>query len=460
MRGWQGFRGETEPPSKRHPIHEGGIHIRRGSGNGSAPFAFQSAANRASRLLALRLESGMSGLLGLAVFIGVAIALSDSRRSIRWRTVGLAFAIQVGIGLLVFGVPAGRTALDWLSSRVTDVIEAGRAGVDFLFGPIAAVDGHIGFVFAFRVLPMIVFFSSLIAVLYHLHVMQWVIRLIGGGLRRLLGTSSAESMSAAANIFVGQTEAPLVVRPYIPRMTSSELFAVMVGGMASVAGSVLAGYASMGVEMKYLLAASFMAAPGGLLFAKLMKPETERPQEAVLDFAEGDEKPANVLDAAALGASTGLKLALNVGAMLLAFIGLIALVNLMLGGIGGWLNLQDLSLQWVLGKLFAPVAWLAGIPWAEASGGGSLIGQKLVLNEFVAYGELAKVQMEMSVKTRAICSVALCGFANLSSIAILLGGLGGMAPNRREEIARLGLKVVLAGTLSNLTSAAIVGWFV
>jgi concentrative nucleoside transporter, CNT family len=402
----------------------------------------------------------MVGILGVAVFIGVAIALSDARKSIRWRTVGLAFAIQVSIGLLVFGVPDGRMALDWLSSRVTDAINAGKAGVDFLFGPLSANEGGVGFVFAFRVLPMIVFFSSLIAVLYHLHVMQWVIRLIGGGLRRLLGTSSAESMSAAANIFVGQTEAPLVVRPYIPKMTSSELFAVMVGGMASVAGSVLAGYAAMGVEMKYLLAASFMAAPGGLLFAKLMKPETARPQEAVLDFAEDDEKPANVLDAAALGASTGLKLALNVGAMLLAFIGLIALLNLMLGGIGGWFEVEDLSLQSILGSLFAPVAWLTGIPWAEASGGGSLIGQKLVLNEFVAYGELAKVQMEMSEKTRAICSVALCGFANLSSIAILLGGLGGMAPNRREEIARLGLKVVLAGTFSNLTSAAIVGLFV
>ncbi|MCF7732558.1 MAG: NupC/NupG family nucleoside CNT transporter [Akkermansiaceae bacterium] len=402
----------------------------------------------------------MIGMIGIAVFVGVAWALSDARAEIRWRTVVPAFAIQIGIGALVFGVPQGRAGLAWLSARVTDAIGAGKAGVDFLFGSLTTDGGPAGFVFALRVLPMIVFFSSLIAVLYYLGIMQWVIRLLGGGLRKLLGTSRAESLSAAANIFVGQTEAPLVVRPYIPGMTSSELFAVMVGGLASVAGSVLAGYAAMGVEMKYLLAASFMAAPGSLLFAKLMKPEVGQPREEVRPFATGDETPANVLDAAALGASTGLRLALNVGAMLLAFIGLIALLNLMLGGIGGWFHHPGWSLQGILGGLFAPVAWLAGIGPGEMTQGGSLIGQKLVLNEFVAYVELAGIQDGMTAKTRAICSVALCGFANFSSIAILLGGLGGMAPGRRAEIARLGVRAVVAGTLSNLTSAAIVGLFV
>ncbi|RPJ29912.1 MAG: NupC/NupG family nucleoside CNT transporter [Verrucomicrobiaceae bacterium] len=402
----------------------------------------------------------MIGILGIAAFMGVALLLSKQRSAVRWRTVGMALAIQAGIGALVFGVPQGRAALDWISTRVTDAIGAGKTGVDFLFGPLTADGGGIGFVFALRVLPMIVFFSSLIAVLYHLGIMHRVIRVLGGGLRKLLGTSSAESMSAAANIFVGQTEAPLVVKPFVPRMTSSELFAVMTGGLASVAGSVLAGYAAMGVEMKYLLAASFMAAPGGLLYAKLMVPEADTPQEGAPAFAEGDEQPANVLDAAALGATTGLKLALNVGAMLLAFIGLIALLNLMLGGIGGWFGMAELSLQWIFGWVFAPLAWLAGIPLEEIRQGGSLIGQKLVLNEFVAYVELTAVQDAMSARTRAICSVALCGFANLSSIAILLGGLGGMAPCRRQEIARLGLKAVAAGTLANLTSAAIVGMFV
>ena len=403
----------------------------------------------------------MVGLFGIVVLLVVAFAFSDARRSIRWRTVGAAFAIQALIGAVVFGLPAGRDGLQWLSDQVTAAISAGKAGVDFLFGPLTADgDAGVGFVFALRVLPMIIFFSSLIAVLYHLRIMQVVIVVIGGSLRKILGTSRAESLSAAANIFVGQTEAPLVVKPYIPKMTSSELFAVMVGGLASVAGSVLAGYAAMGVEMKYLLAASFMAAPGGLLYAKLMKPEIEQPGEVPLEFAEGDEKPANVLDAAALGASTGLKLALNVGAMLLGFIGLIALLNLMLGGVGGWFGQSGLSLQQLLGWVFAPVAWMIGVPWADATQGGSLIGQKLVLNEFVAYGQYAQWKDAMGPRAQAVCAVALCGFANLSSIAILLGGLGSMAPTRRSEIARLGLKAVAAATFANLTSAAIVGMFV
>ena len=402
----------------------------------------------------------MLGLFGILCFLFFAWLMCDHKKSIRWRTVAVALALQVGIGALVFGVPRGREALNWFSNRVTDAIAAGKNGVDFLFGPLSADGTSIGFVFALRVLPMIIFFSSLIAVLYHLGIMQWVIRLLGGGLRKLLGTSRAESLSAAANIFVGQTEAPLVVKPYIARMTSSELFAVMVGGLASVAGSVLAGYASMGVPMKYLIAASFMAAPGGLLFAKLMKPEVEQPQEGVLAFADAEDAPSNVLDAAALGASTGLKLALNVGAMLLAFIGLIALLNLCLSGIGGLFHQPNLSLQSILGWCFSPVAWLTGIPVEEMKQGGTLIGQKLVLNEFVAYGEFSKIMGTLSEKTVAICSVALCGFANLSSIAILIGGLGVMAPNRRSEIAQLGLRAVMAGTLSNLTSAAIVGMFV
>jgi CNT family concentrative nucleoside transporter len=402
----------------------------------------------------------MVGLLGMLVFLVIAWLCCEHKKAIRWKTIAIALALQVSIGAFVFGVPGGRAFLLWSSKCVNEAIGAGNTGVDFLFGPLTADGNSLGFIFALRVLPMIIFFSSLIAVLYHIGVMQWVIRLIGGGLRILLGTSRAESLSAAANIFVGQTEAPLVVKPYIPKMTSSELFAVMVGGLASVAGSVLAGYAAMGVDMKYLLAASFMAAPGGLLFAKLMKPETEEPREAVMAFASGDDAPANVLDAAASGAATGLKLALNVGAMLLAFIGLIALMNLLLESVGNFWRLPGLSLQGLLGNLFAPVAWLTGISPAEMTSAGSLIGQKVVLNEFVAYGEFATMQGAMSEKTRAICSVALCGFANLSSIAILLGGLGVMAPSRRSEIARMGLRAVLAGTLSNLTSAAIVGLFI
>lgn len=404
----------------------------------------------------------MVGLLGITVLLAIAFCLCDNRAAIRWRTIAIALALQLAIGAIVFAVPAGREVLQWISNGVSNTINAGKIGSDFLFGPLISDEPEpaFGFIFAFRVLPMIIFFSALISVLYHLKLMAIVIRFFGGGLKYLLGTSRAESLSAAVNIFVGQTEAPLVVKPYIARMTSSELFAVMVGGLASVAGSILAGYVVLGVDINYLIAASFMAAPGGLLYAKLLKPETESPAENTLDFTDGSEKPANAIDAAAVGASTGLSLALNVGAMLLAFIGLIALLNLILAGLGAWFNYPELSLQEILGYLFSPLAWLIGMPWEDALKGGSLIGQKLILNEFVAYVHYMNLESTLSEKSRAIATVALCGFANLSSLGILIGGLGVMAPNRRSEIASLGLKAVLAGTLSNLTSAAIVGLFV
>ena len=302
-------------------------------------------------------------------------------------------------------------------------------------------------------------------------IMQWVIKLLGGGLEKALGTSRCESMSATANIFVGQTEAPLVVRPFIKNMTSSELFAIMCGGLASVAGSVLAGYAQMGVPLEYLIAASFMAAPGGLLFAKIIVPETDTPITDIEEVLEAEEdKPANVIDAAAAGASSGMQLAMNVGAMLLAFIGLIALINGILGGLGGMVGYEGLTLELILGWIFSPLAFVLGVPWAEAQVAGSFIGQKLVVNEFVAYlnfGEYLKPAadlqaaglMELSEKTKAIISFALCGFANFSSVAILLGGIGGMAPSRRHEIAQFGMRAVVAGTLSNLMSATIAGIF-
>lgn len=411
-------------------------------------------------------------LIGMAVLLGIAYLLSDNRKAIKLRTVGGAFAIQFAIGGFVLYVPWGRDLLAGFSAGVQNVIDYGKDGITFLFGSLVnfSVDG-IGFIFAFQVLPTVIFFSALISVLYYLGVMQWVIKILGGGLQMALGTSRAESMSAAANIFVGQTEAPLVVRPFVPRMTQSELFAVMCGGLASVAGGVLAGYASMGVPLEYLVAASFMAAPGGLLFAKIIKPETEEANEDLdADIDGGDDKPANVIDAAAGGASMGLQLALNIGAMLLAFIGLIALINGMLGGIGGWLGHPELTLELILGWVFAPLAFVIGVPWSEATLAGSFIGQKLVVNEFVAYlnfvpyvGENAQVVAatgaQLSEKTTAIISFALCGFANLSSIAILLGGLGGIAPNRRHDIARYGMKAVAAGTLSNLMAATIAGFF-
>ncbi len=416
-------------------------------------------------------------IIGMAVLIAIAILFSSNRRAIRLRTVGGAFLIQLAIGAFVLYVPAGRSVLQGMSDAVSKVIGYGQDGMSFIFGGLVSdkmfeLFGGGGFIFAFRVLPIIVFFSSLIAVLYYLGIMQLVIKILGGGLQKILGTSRTESLSATANIFVGQTEAPLVVRPYIATMTTSELFAIMCGGLASVAGSVLAGYAQMGVPMEYLIAASFMAAPGGLLFAKLMVPETEDVKDRVdaTDLVAEDERPANIIDAAASGASSGMQLALNVGAMLLAFIALIALINGILGGIGGWFDYPQLSLELLLGWLFAPIAYLIGVPWSEATIAGSFIGQKIVVNEFVAFmnfGEYMKADAEvlaagkqvLSDHTKAIISFALCGFANLSSVAILLGGLGGMAPNRRGDVARLGMKAVMAGTLSNLMSATIAGFF-
>ncbi|ASM51796.1 concentrative nucleoside transporter, CNT family [Pseudoalteromonas espejiana DSM 9414] len=397
-------------------------------------------------------------LVGMFVLLSIAFAASTNRKAINLRTVAIAFIMQVVIGGFVLFFEAGKNVLASMSSAVSSVISFANDGIGFLFGPLASQD-TLGFIFAIQVLPVIVFFSALVAVLYHIGIMDWIIKILGGGLQKLLKTSRTESLSATANIFVGQTEAPLIVKPFIATMTKSELFAVMVGGLATVAGSVMAGYVIIGVELKYLIAASFMAAPGGFLMAKMIVPETETPKDTLADLDNDEDKPVNVIDAAASGAANGMHLALNVGAMLLAFVALIALLNGLLGGIGGWFDYPNLTLQEILGYVFAPVAWLLGVPWDEAIIAGSFIGQKLVVNEFVAYLDFINYRDTLSAHTQAIVTFALCGFANLSSIAILLGGLGGMAPSRRKDIARLGLRAVLAGSMANLMSAAIAGFF-
>ncbi|MGL4937606.1 NupC/NupG family nucleoside CNT transporter [Shewanella sp.] len=413
----------------------------------------------------------LMSLVGVVVLLAIGFLLSNNKKAINLRTVGGALAIQAAFGGFVLWVPVGKDILKSVSDAVSSVIGYAQNGIGFLFGDLA--NFKLGFIFAVNVLPVIVFFSSLIAVLYYLGIMQWIIRIIGGGLQKALGTSRTESMSATANIFVGQTEAPLVVRPFIPTMTQSELFAIMVGGLASIAGSVLAGYAQMGVPIEYLVAASFMAAPGGLLMAKLMHPETEAAKNDMDELPEDPDKPANVLDAAAAGASSGMHLALNVGAMLLAFVGLIAMINGIIGGVGGWFGVEGLTLELILGYIFMPLAFLIGVPWNEALVAGSFIGQKIVVNEFVAYLNfapylkdiadggmvIAETGLAMTDRTKAIISFALCGFANLSSIAILLGGLGAMAPNRRHDLAKLGIRAVIAGSLANLMSATIAGLF-
>ncbi len=399
----------------------------------------------------------MVSLLGIAVLLGIAFALSSAKRNINWRTVGGAFAIQASVGAFVLYSEPGKEVLLSATRFVANIIAYSQEGINFLFGPIG--DKSIAFIFAFNVLPVIVFFSALIAVLYHLKVMGLIIKVIGGFLQKALGTSRPESMSSAANIFVGQTEAPLVVRPFIPHMTSSELFAIMVGGLASIAGSVMAGYAGMGVDLKYLLAASFMAAPGGLLMAKIMLPETSKPNEDLHDVDAEDTGYANVFDAAASGAASGMQLALNVGAMLLAFIALIAMFNGLIGWTAGLFGYENVTFEGVLGYVLHPLAWAIGVPWEEAQLAGSFIGQKMVVNEFVAYLNFLENQSQLSEASQAIITFALCGFANFSSIAILMGGIGAMAPTRRKEIARLGLKAVIAATLSNLMSAALAGFY-
>jgi len=402
----------------------------------------------------------MTSLVGITLLPLLAWLLSSNRRAINVRTVGFAFALQAGIGGAALFTDWGHAGLLTVSEYVAQLLDYSRAGTAFMFGDLANTGGSIGFIFAFSVLPVVIFFSSLIAVLYHLGVMQWVIRIMGGGLRRLLGTSHTESLSAAANVFVGQAEAPLVAKPYIPGMTVSELFAVMVGGMASIAGSVMAGYVALGIPLEYLLAASFMAAPGGLLMAKLLEPETHVPIEPDSDRAPESEAYVNLVDAAASGAMNGLNMAAAIAAMLMAFIALIALFNGVLGWAGGLVGFQDVTLQGLLGFVLQPLAWALGVPWEEAELAGSLIGQKLVLNEFVAYVGYMDVAEQFTPLSKAVVIFALCGFANLSSIAILLGGLGAVAPMRRDEISRYGFRALLAATLSNLMSAALAGFFI
>ncbi len=396
-------------------------------------------------------------IIGMAVLLGVAYFSSASRADVNWRTVGFALLLQFALGGIALYLPWGVAALQVVSATVSSVVDNAQDGIEFVFGEIGSF--KLGFIFAFHVLPVIVFFSSLVAVFYHLGIMGWLIRIIGGGLQKLLQTSKAESMSATANIFVGQTEAPLVVRPYIATMTKSELFAVMVGGMATVAGSVLAGYVLLGVEIRFLLAASFMAAPGGFLMAKLMQPETAQFQDEGEEFQLEFEEHVNIIDAAASGASSGMTLALNVGAMILAFVGLIAFINTLLAWLGSMVGFDQLSLQLILGYCFQPMAFLLGIPWGETNLAGSLIGQKLVFNEFVAFVAFTDQMEVMSEHTQAVVTFALCGFANFSSIGIMLGGLGVMAPSRRSDIAQLGLRAVYAAFLANLMSAAIAGFF-
>ncbi|RIA43961.1 CNT family concentrative nucleoside transporter [Hephaestia caeni] len=410
------------------------------------------------------------GIAGILVILGLAFALSTNRRAIRLRVVGAAFALQAGIAVLVLYVPWGKSVLAFLSGGVSNLLGYAKAGVDFIFGPLASPEIG-GNSFAIAALPVIIFFASLVSILYYLGIMQLVVRWIGGAIEKVIGVSKVESLCAAANIFVGQSESPLVIRPYLASLTPAQLFTVMTSGMAGVAGTILAAYASMGIRIDYLLAASFMAAPGGILMAKIIMPDTpadsdgelplgDHPEDekiALADATHDEEKPANIIMAAAQGAQTGVKLAVAVGAMVLAFVALVALANGLLTGVGNLVGLPGLTFQGLLGMVFKPVMFLLNIPWHEAGAAGGFFGEKIVLNEFVAYIDLGKVQDTLSPRTVAIVTFALCGFANFSSIAIQMAVTGGLAPNQRPMIAKLGIRALIAGSLANLMSAALAG---
>ncbi len=402
------------------------------------------------------------GLLGIVALLAIALLFSSNRRWVRPRVVIAAFLLQAGFALLVIGTPWGRAIIQAMSNGVTNLLGYAKAGTDFIFGPLASPEMGANS-FAIAALPVIIFFASLISILYYLGIMQLVIKWVGGAIQKVTGITKVESLGAAANIFVGQSESPLVIRPYLASLTPSQLFTVMTVGMAGVAGTILGAYASMiGSQLlPYLLAASFMSAPGGILMAKIIMPDDPKElgiEPVIMPEATHDEeKPANIIMAAAQGAQTGVKLAVAVGAMVLAFVALVALANGLLSGIGGWFGYPDLSFQAIIGTIFRPVMWLMGVPWNESADVGGLFGTKIVLNEFVAFIDLGKEQAGFSEISVAIATFALCGFANFSSIAIQMAVTGGLAPNQRPMIARLGLKALLAGSLSNLMSAALAG---
>jgi CNT family concentrative nucleoside transporter len=451
------------------------------------------------------------GILGIAAILAIAFAFSTNRRAIRLRIVLPAFLLQAGMAVLVLRTPWGQAVIRGMSDGVSALLGYANDGINLLFGNLAgrlcyvatppvekgaAIDitklecAYPAQAFAISALPIIIFFAALVAVLYHLGIMQLIIRWVGGAIEKVTGVSKVESLCAAANIFVGQSESPLVIRPYLARLPASQIFTVMTVGMAGVAGTILAAYANLLGEdyLPHLLAASFMAAPGGLLMAKMMMPDEpataaeaelplgDDPEEQVIAAAEHDEeeeRAANVIMAASNGALTGVKIAVAVGAMVLAFVSLVALANGLLGGVGqgltwvlqqispaagqwGQMYLSDLSFQRIVGTLFAPVMWLVGVPWNDAAVAGGLFGTKVVLNEFVAFIELGALS-GIEDRTKAIVTFALCGFANFSSIAIQMASTGSLAPNQRPTIAKLGIRALIAGSLANLMSAALAG---
>ncbi len=394
-------------------------------------------------------------LLGLLVFIGIAYLLSNNKRAIRWPPVLWGLALQLIFALFILRTPVGLAIFQWLGGVVKAFLDFSDEGASFVFG-----ENFRDFFFAFKVLPTIIFFSAFISMLYFFGLLQRVVQAVAWLMIRTMKTSGSESLSAAANIFVGQTEAPLLIKPYIASMTQSELFAVMTGGFATVAGGVLAAYISFGVPAEHLIAASVMSAPAALAIAKLMYPEVEDSPTRGEVSMKVEQEAVNVIDAIATGAIDGLRLALNVGAMIIAFLGLLAVVNALLGWLGGLVGFPDVSLELILSYLLAPVAWLMGVPWADCGQVGALLGKKTILNEFIAYLDLQQLIETNAISERAviIATYALCGFANIGSIGIQIGGIGGIAPSRQPDLARFGVAAMIAGTLACFMTACIAGF--
>jgi CNT family concentrative nucleoside transporter len=410
-------------------------------------------------------------LIGAAVILGIGYLFSTNRRAINWTTVAWGLGLQVVFAFIVLKTTVGQAAFETIGGYITRLLAFSGVGAAFVFGPLGdpaiwgrTMTGAIGaegaryaVIFAFQVLPTIIFIAALFAILYYFGIMQLIVRLFAVVMHRVLKASGAESLNVAASIFMGQTEAPLTIRPYLPGMTQSELMTVMTSGMAHISGGIMAAYIAFGIEARHLLTAVIMTAPGTIMMAKLLVPETEIPQTMGSVKLEVERTDVNVIDAAGRGTHEGLHLALNVGAMLISFLALIALLNALLGYIpapGG----GGLSLERIFGWIFAPIAWAMGVPWRDAPTIGNLLGTRMALNEFVAYSQLGPLKPVLDPKSFTIATFALCGFANFSSIGMQIGGIGGLAPNRRHDLARLGLRAMFAGTLANFMTATIAGF--
>ena len=416
--------------------------------------------------------STLQPLIGLFGILGLAYALSTNRKAISLRVVGWGLGLQVLFALIVLKTSIGQSVFTVLGDKMRQLLEFSIVGSGFVFGALGdgsvwgrvmtgalgAEGARYGVVFAFQILPTIIFIAALFAILYFVGVMQFIVRLFAVVMNKVMGASGAESLNVAASIFMGQTEAPLTIRPFLARMTQSELMTVMTSGMAHISGGIMAAYIAFGIDAKHLLTAVIMTAPGTLMMAKMFVPETETPETRGTVKLEVVNEDVNIIDAAGRGTAEGLHLALNVGAMLISFVALIALVNAILGAAGGWVGLQGFSLQTIFGWVFAPVAWSLGVPWKDAATIGNLLGTRMVLNEFIAFAQLGGMKDVLDPKSFTIATFALCGFANFASIGMQIGGIGALAPSRRGDLARLGLRAMLAGTLANFLTAIIVGF--